>query len=583
MLSDWGGVHSTVASALAGLDLEMPGSDFFGNALVAAVESGAVPESAVDDKALRILTPMFAQGLFDIPPSGTPDTNTTSPRHSALARTLAAAGTVVLKNRDGVLPLTASVANIVVVGLAADATPYCCGAGSGGLIPPYVVTPLQGVRERAGAAVNVTYVPASENFQNISTWFSAARGDHFLDFDCDECYDLYVDVRSEGFASPDACFAGLECSELQLWWDAAAQSNLAFVAGLGFAPPPSYAYVRPLAYVLPLNYSGALQTQVLELWSGHDTPTGQPPASHADYWTLASDASRADAAARNYTKVLALGRVLVAAFAPQAPAVDGVVIVVVSTPSSEGGDRASLNLSAADDALVAAWAATNPTNTIVVLNNPGAVVMGWESDVSGIVAAWYGGQEMGHALADILFGDVNPSARLPLTFPRSNADTPLRTPAQYPGVNGSVWYSEQLLIGYRWWDAAAVEPLFPFGHGLSYTSFAYSGLAIDAAVDAPNVRVTFTVTNAGARAGKEVPQTYVTFPASAGEPPNQLRGFSTVLLDVGEGVAVAVTLTPRDLSVWDAGVHAWARVSGSFAVHVGASSRDFRLSGSFDV
>ena len=581
VLSDWGGVHSTVASALAGLDMEMPGSLFFGDLLVEAVVTGAVPESVIDDKVLRILTPMFAQGVFDIPRSGTPDTNTTSPRHAALARTIAAAGMVLLKNENGVLPLSDSVRNIVVVGLAADVTPYCCGAGSGGLIPPYVITPLAGVRERAGAGVNVTYVPANDNFQNISTWFAASRGDHFLDFSCDECYDLYIDVRSEGFASPGPCSADLECSELQLWWNGVSQSNLVFVEGLGFSPPPGYAYVRPLAYILPVNYSGELETTVLELWSGLDTPTGQPSFSHTDFWTLSSNASRTDAIAGNYTKVLELGRVLTRPFVPRAPAVDGVVLIVVSTPSSEGGDRTNLNLSAADDALIAAWAMSNPTNTLVIINNPGAVVMGWAEGVSAIIAAWYPGQEMGHALADVLWGDVNPSGRLPLTFPKTNNDSPLRTPAQYPGVNGTVTYTEQLLIGYRWFDAAAVAPLFPFGHGLSYTSFAYSNLTVDAAVDAPNVRVTFVVTNAGSRAGKEVPQTYVTFPATAGEPLNQLRGFSVVLLDAGEAISVSVTLTPRDLSVWDVDAHAWARVPGTFGVHVGASSRDFRLSGSF--
>ncbi len=389
VLSDWGGVHSTIASAFAGLDQEMPGSAFFGDALAAAVASGAVPESLIDDKVVRILTPMFAQGLFDIPPSGSADSNATSPRHAALARTIAAAGTVLLSN-SGVLPLSDDVRNIVVVGAAADLTPYCCGAGSGGLSPPYVVTPLAGIRARAGAGVNVSYAPVDAPWQNLTSWYSSSRGDHFLDFACDECGGLYDAVRAEGLASPQPCAArDAPCVALQLWYNAANASNLVIVDGL-FSPPAGYVFVRALAYALPLNYSGALPTRVLELWSGADAPAGAPPRSHLDFWTLATDASRADAAARGYARVAELARLPLAPPAPPPPppAVDGVVVIVVSTPSSEGRDRASLNLSAADDALIAAWATSNPNRTIVVVNNPGAVVMPWSGAAAAILAAW---------------------------------------------------------------------------------------------------------------------------------------------------------------------------------------------------
>ena len=524
---------------------------------------------------------MFANGLFDTPPSGSENTNVTSARHSALARTLAAAGTVLLKN-SGVLPLADDVKSIVVVGAAADVTPYCCGSGSGGLSPPYVITPLDGIRARAPPGANVSYV-LSDSFANISTFFSAARGDHYLDFVCTECYDLYVDVRSEGFLSTGPCAAELDCVELALWWNADSQSNLVIPTASSFTPPAGYVYVRVLAYALPLSYAGPLPTQVLELWSGKDTPTGAPTDSHLDFWTLSSPASRADAAAMGYQKVIDVGRVLLAPLSPTPPTVDGVVVIVVSTPSSEGRDRADLNLSAEDDALIASWAASNPDNVVVVLNNPGAVVMPWSAAVGAIFACWYPGQEMGNALADVLWGDVNPSARLPLTFPATNADTPLRTPDQYPGVDGVVTYSERLEIGYRWWDAAMVQPLFPFGHGLSYTTFSYSALIIDSVAAAPNVTVSCTVTNSGARSGREVPQLYVAFPAAAGEPPSQLRGFAAVGLLPGESVTVSFALVPRDVSVWDADAHAWAAVRGDFGVAVGASSRDLRLRGTFTV
>lgn len=195
----------------------------------------------------------------------------------------------------------------------------------------------------------------------------------------------------------------------------------------------------------------------------------------------------------------------------------------------------------------------------------------------------YPGQEMGNALADVLWGDVNPSARLPVTFPITEADTPMRTPEQYPGINGSVYYTEKLLIDYRWFDAAGVTPAFPFGHGLSYTTFAYSNLVIDAVSAAPNVTVTCTITNTGPVDGVEKPQLYLSFPAGAGEPPQVLRGFRAVPVAKGQAAQAAFTLVPRDRSIWDVGAYAWAPVPGVFTVAVGASSRDLRLVSNFTV
>ena len=581
VLSDWGGVHSTVPAALAGLDVEMPGASFFGAALAAAVASGEVPLALIDDKVLRILTPMFAQGLFDIPQQGHADSNVSSARHGALARTLAAAGTVLLKNSPGVLPL-ARPASILVVGGAAHDDPYCCGRGSGGLIPPYVVDPLAGITARAGPGVNVTYQSSPPFFQNITTWFAPSRGDHFLDFTCEECFDLYAAVRVEGYASAAPCPA-LGCVQLSLWYNSATSSNLVLLDGM--APPaPGYSYVRPLGYALPLNYSGAVATAPLELWRGVDTPTGRPPNSHVDFWTLSCAASRAEAAARGYTRVAALALLpLDPAALPPPPAPDAeAVVVVVATGSGEGSDRESLSLSAQDDALVASLVAALPGRVIVVVNGPGAVLMPWAPLAGAIIFQWYPGQEMGNALADVLWGDVNPSGRLPLTFPAREADGPLQSPEQYPGVNGTVVYSERLLIGHRWWDAAGVAPLFPFGHGLSYTSFAYSGLAVDAATAAPAVRVSFFVQNVGAVAGKEVAQLYLAFPASAGEPPLVLRDFAALPLAPGERTLVEFVLDARAYSVWSVEAYAWQPVAGgAYGVSVGASSRDIRLTGSF--
>lgn len=251
-----------------------------------------------------------------------------------------------------------------------------------------------------------------------------------------------------------------------------------------------------------------------------------------------------------------------------------VAVVMVGDNEAEGKDRPSLALDGNQDALVAAVAAANP-HTVVVVKSGGPVLMPWVSSVPAILQAWYPGQQDGAAVASVLFGDVNPSAKLPITFPAADADTPANTAARFPGVNGVAEYSEGLQVGYRWFDAQGKEPLFPFGYGLSYTTFAFSGLSVRSAGD--GATATFTVRNTGHRAGAEVAQLYLGFPAAAGEPPRQLKGFSRVELAPGQSRRVTIHLDARDFSVWNAGSHAWTPVKGGFTVQVGDSSRSLPL------
>ena len=207
-----------------------------------------------------------------------------------------------------------------------------------------------------------------------------------------------------------------------------------------------------------------------------------------------------------------------------------VAIVVVATESTEGIDRQTLSLGEAQDQLVSAVAAKQ-AKTVVVVRSPGAALMPWVDEVPSILEQWMSGQEGGNSLADVLFGDVNPSGRLPLSFPKSDNDTWLQSVQQYPGVTGSegwleVEYTEELLMGYRWYDAKGVKPLFPFGHGLSYTTFQYGDLKVQGSVSSTsNATITFTITNTGTRAGREVPQLYLSFPPSTKEPRNCCAGF----------------------------------------------------------
>jgi len=259
-----------------------------------------------------------------------------------------------------------------------------------------------------------------------------------------------------------------------------------------------------------------------------------------------------------------------------------VALVFVETHESEGDDRDNLALPDNQDALIAAVAAANK-NTIVLLNTGGAVLMPWIDRVAGILQAWYPGQEEGNALAALLYGDVNPSAKLPLTFPRTAAAQPLTTKEQWPGVNGHSTYSEKLNIGYRWFDSTSNDPLFPFGFGLSYTTFKLSHLAVDSSKAPAKVTVRLDVADTGVRAGAEVVQVYVGHPPANGEPPHQLRAFSKINLKPGETKPVTLTLDARSFSTFDEAKHQWLVRPGKYQVLAGTSSRDLPLQSSITV
>ena len=232
--------------------------------------------------------------------------------------------------------------------------------------------------------------------------------------------------------------------------------------------------------------------------------------------------------------------------------------------------------------MVEAIAAAAPKKTVVVMSIPGAVLTPWSHKVSALLTNFMPGQAAGWAIADILFGKTNPSARLPITLPNVANETQM-SDAQWPGLPVKdpveAVYSEKLLVGYRYYDAHKLEFTtgFPFGHGLSYTTFDYSD------VKASKTEVTFTVENSGAVAGAEVPQLYLGFPAASGEPPKQLKGFEKVKLAPGASATVTFPLDDRSLSIWDVVTHDWAVQKGTFSVMVGSSSRDIRLTSSFVV
>jgi beta-glucosidase len=241
---------------------------------------------------------------------------------------------------------------------------------------------------------------------------------------------------------------------------------------------------------------------------------------------------------------------------------------------SEGYDRPNINLPAAQNELIERVAAANP-KTVVVLNVGSPIAMPWLDKVAGVVLAWYGGQEMGNAIADVLFGKVNPAGKLSETFPVRLEDNPAYI--NYPGENGKVYYGEGIFVGYRYYEKKKVAPLFPFGYGLSYSDFSYSNLSL--AGSGTELTVSVDIRNIGSRAGQEIVQLYVRDPQSKlVRPEKELKAFDKVMLEAGETKTVTLNLKHDAFAYYDPAKKAWVAEAGDFEILVGASSADIRLS-----
>ena len=257
------------------------------------------------------------------------------------------------------------------------------------------------------------------------------------------------------------------------------------------------------------------------------------------------------------------------------------VVIFAHVEGTEGGDRHSLSLPGYQDRVIQEIAAAAQGKVIVVLNTGAPITMPWVNNVDAILQMWYPGQAGGAATAALLLGRENPSGKLPVTFPASDADLPTTDITRYPGIEHEQQYSEGLFVGYRWYDAENIAPLFPFGHGLSYTSFAYSNLQVKPEGD--NVQVSFAVTNSGAHGGSEVPQVYLSHVGNTDvqTEKQKLVAFDKVSLAPGESREVTITLAARRFAWWNEAIHGWQTLPGTKLLTVGASSRDLRLSTNF--
>jgi beta-glucosidase len=620
VMSDYEATHSTVEAANAGLDQEMPSAKFFGDHLLEAIQQGQVSIDTLDDKVRRILRTMFDFGLFEHLVQVSPLAIEEDGRQ---AREIAAKAIVLLKNTGGLLPLSSQKVNSITV-IGGDADTYIAGGGSSLVKPTYLVSMLEGIRRRVGEHVRVEYaegvdpataadllqgpplVPSSVlTPANSGSEVHGLRAEYWTNTRFEGEPKL---VRTDRQVALNLGFFNYSMFNASSLKTPEEFNNAISVRWTGsLSAPVSAEYILSLGHLgtarlyfddkLLINDPGiTFATQSVRLHLVAD----EPHMLRIDY-----AADRPEQYAPVPGEISASGLIgskvrlgwehpadMVSPAIEEAAEIaarSDVAVVVVRDYRNEHADLPSLTLSNEQDLLVRTIVAANP-RTIVVVATGGPVLLPWLDHVPAVLASWYGGQEQGNALADVLFGDVNPSGKLPVTFPRSDQDTPVSEPSQYAVRDDLIaHYSEGLAVGYRGYDQFGIEPLFPFGYGLSYTSFAYGRLHVvpETAEDSEPIWVSFEVTNSGARKGAEVAQIYLGLPESLGEPPKRLVGWVKVELAPGETREVTVTLDPKatshPLSYWDVKTNGWEIEGGDYQVYVGASSRDIRLTATLHV
>ncbi|HET7580439.1 MAG TPA: glycoside hydrolase family 3 C-terminal domain-containing protein [Bacillales bacterium] len=583
VVSDWGATHSTVAAANHGLDMEMPGGTYFGKPLLEAVQNGRVSKTRLNDMVRRILTAMYENGLFDENrPQGSLD-------HAKLARKIAEQSTVLLKNADHFLPLNQDqLDSIAVIGPYAK-DPKVSGGGSAHITPTYAISPLEGIKNMVGDHVDVRFaqgirlknqLPAID--PSVLTPAGGSNGEHGLKA------QYFNNMNFSG----DPALTRVD-QTVQFDWgngspaDAVHNDHFSAVWTGTLTAPTTGTYTFGLTSDdgSRLYIDGQL---VVDNWGDHaaQTKTG----------TIQLEAGQTYQIKMKYYEngggaVAKLGWLMPdpSEETPIEKAADvarqsDVAIVVAADNRTEGADRDNLKLPYNQNQLIEAVEKANP-NTIVVLNTGGPVLMNdWIDGAKGILEAWYSGQEGGAALANILFGKVNLSGRLPVTFQKHAGDA--STASTYPG-NGKVSeYTDGIYVGYRWFDKKNIQPQFAFGYGLSYTTFKYSHLRMPNQEGTINgvVPVTLDVTNTGDRKGATVVQLYVhDRKADVAMPVKELRAFKKVKLKPGQTKQVTFKLDKQDFAHYNVDRHGWVVDPGMFDVEIGKSSRKIVLKQGFDV
>ena len=586
VVSDWGAAQDTIGNANGGLDCEMPGpARSWGENLVKAVEKGKVKEETVDDKVRRILRIADFTGRLDSPEEK-PEKSNDLEEDRILIRKTGSEGMVLLKNQN-ILPLDRSkIKKLAVIGPNALKGQYL-GGGSASLNPHYVVHPYEGIKSNVSEETELKYAKGCHTYKYLP-----AIPSHLFKENDGFKVEFYDGQEFEGSPIETKILKGNK------FW-AMGGFGLDIVAQ---SERPSLS-VRFSGEIQP-EHSGEYDFEIFSIGPSRLSINGK---NLIDNWTSQEPGDAffgmGSAPKRNKIKfqkgkTYSLeaeykweGRFPAVQIGMQAPdqfdlmdeatslaSESDAVILIVGTNSdweTEGNDRASLALPSNQDKLIEKICNANK-NTVVVLNTGSPCEMPWSENAEAILQCWFPGQEFGNSLSDILFGEVNPSGKLPTTFPHKISDTPAYS--TYPGKDLQMDYEEGLFIGYRWYDKEKIKPLFPFGHGLSYTTFEYSNLrAIPPRGTSSVAAFEIDITNSGSLAGKEVVQGYISVSNSQIDRPNkELKKFDKVFLKPGETKKIQFELSERDLSFWSIETQTWQVEPAEYIFEVGASANDIR-------
>jgi len=576
VVSDWGAIKETVAPALHGLDLEMPGPGRWWGAgrLKAAIEAGEVAESLLDDKVRRILGFLDWAGRLGTA-TDHEESSIERPEHRALARRAATESMVLLKN-DGALPLGGD-RTIALIGPGVASTALL-GGGSASLSPHRSTTVLESMRARIGARLVGTEpgIDMRRRAVSVTPEQVGAGGVTFDLFDGvgfdGEPFDTITRPSAFSVWMGDNWPEGREAMSVRATFALTPTvTGRHRVCALGFSPTRLYIDDELVAdnevdgFAAGLGQHGGDGYVDLEAGRTYRVRLDSIPRDVGQWLCVV------DVGVEPVTGTREEGLVAAEELARRA---DTVVLVIGSSSEweSEGSDRGSLDLPNGQNELVERVLAVNP-NVVVVLNCGAPMNLPWLDDVPAAVLAWYPGQEAGEAIADVVLGDAEPAGRMPTSWARHERDTP--SFLNYPGEAGVVRYGEGVFVGYRGYDARGVEPRIPFGHGGSYTTFEWgtptvSGSGTDLVVEVP-------VTNTGDREGAEVVQVYVAPEAPVvARPVKELAGFAKLRIAPASTAVARIRLRDRSFARWDPGVHDWVVDPGRYGLLVAASAGDVR-------
>ena len=590
VVSDWGAALETIENANGGLDLEMPGpSNVWGKALIDAVKAREVSEKLIDDKVKRILTVAEFSNRFQKPEIKA-EQAIDQPKHRLLLRKAAADGMVLLKN-EGLLPLKKNIKKLAVIGPNAMEA-QIIGGGSASLKPHYQVHPLEAVRERFGHETEILYSKGCHTHKylpKINEGLMEEKDGFLVQYFNGDQFEENLLLEERLTGSKFWVFEGFAKDVISK----EERPNISVKFSCTYKPDISGLHEFEVFGIgkCRLLIDG---NELIDNWTSSDPGEA--------FFTFGSASKKGVA---NFQQGKAYKIEVQYHFEGSFPAVyigcqapDEVdifqeaieiashadeVILIAGTNSdweTEGNDRADFNLPANQNKLIEAILETNQ-NTVVVINTGSPIHMPWEKKAKAIIQTWFAGQEFGNALVDILSGKVNPSGKLPTTFPVRIEDTPAYK--NYPGNDLQMNYDEKLLVGYRWYEVKSIRPLFCFGHGLSFTNFNYQNLEVTTDSDFV-VTCNFEIQNIGDISGLEIAQCYVSFASPLpGEPCKTLQGFVKEEIDANELKKVEIKLGPRNFSYWSVETNTWQIREGSYQILIGSSSENILLQASINL